>query len=608
MKFSLHNVIKNALLGVFASFTFVQQTQAQCPVEAFANPTSIVCGKIVSLSAIAEGCKPLNNNFNGGSIGSDWSATNGAVVTTGVCGAPAEGANYLWMGSDVAAPRQVKTNNYNLSSLCPGAVSGNICFYMKYAVQGQSSPCEGIDLPEEGVSVQYSTNNGVTWNTIQYFDPNGGSDPVLTNWKKYCFNLPPGAITTATQFRWYQGQSSGAGFDTWGLDEMILTMNNPSYTFDWAHDAQAPANSALTPDVQPVNTTTYTVTYTDGSAPNTCTSSVTVTVLKPTVSASATPSTICEGANTQLNVVSNLRSNPPTACALVTDIKCTPFSQVSDEKRVGTGTYVSGFNGDMQLFGGGASDAAMTHQILFRASELTAAGVKAGKLTYLNYFVNNIQGSFDPGTSRVIPRMNVGIKCTNLNTMTALQGGINTVYTGTNINVTTGTNTIFFDKGYEWDGSTNIILQFCLDMEDGRSGQAPRPFLVSTNMGYNCFITKSSNDFYGESLCSQNLGGAANLETSRPNFDFGFCRPNDAVILYDWTSNPSGFTSSIRNPLDSPAGNTEYTVMVNQVGYPAGCAVAASTNVTVVKGPIIGDNKSRCGTGTVPLTATGFTH
>src|SRR5690606_21260973 len=109
-----------------------------------------------------------------------------------------------------------------------------ICFYLRYSVQGGASPCEGPDEPDEGVVLQYSTNCGATWTNIVYFHPNGtqlAANPMtntpyvtgataFTTWNNYCFNIPAGAQTPSTMFRWYQDGSSGTCCDHWGIDEV----------------------------------------------------------------------------------------------------------------------------------------------------------------------------------------------------------------------------------------------------------------------------------------------------------------------------------------------------------------------------------------------------
>ena len=106
------------------------------------------------------------------------------------------------------------------------------------AIQSGASPCEGPDLPDEGVYLQYSTDNGLTWVTIDYFNPDtngcgGQAGCGFTAWGNYCFTLPPAAWTTSTQIRWIQTSDSGAGFDHWGLDNIQITGNDSTYFYYW---------------------------------------------------------------------------------------------------------------------------------------------------------------------------------------------------------------------------------------------------------------------------------------------------------------------------------------------------------------------------------------
>ena len=64
MKTSLFSRNTTLLFLLFISSFTVKTTLAQCPVTAYASPSSIYCGQTVALSAVADGCKPLNNNFN----------------------------------------------------------------------------------------------------------------------------------------------------------------------------------------------------------------------------------------------------------------------------------------------------------------------------------------------------------------------------------------------------------------------------------------------------------------------------------------------------------------------------------------------------------------
>ena len=155
---------------------FIQSAQAQCPVQAYADPLEIVCGDSIQLSGTGTpGFYVFENEFDDGSIGVGWEATSSADFTS-PCGASPNATTYLWMGESATAPRNATTQEYDLSK------GGSICFNMKYAAQGGGSPCEGPDLADEGVSIQYSVDGGTNWVTIQYYSPNGGQDTTRTNW------------------------------------------------------------------------------------------------------------------------------------------------------------------------------------------------------------------------------------------------------------------------------------------------------------------------------------------------------------------------------------------------------------------------------------------
>ncbi len=127
----------------------------------------------------------------------------------------------MWMGDASVNPRDMTTVPFDLT------LGGTICFEMRYSIQGDASPCEGPDEPTEGVYLQYSIDGGTTWTTIEYWDPNGGNDPQLVNWNQYCAVIPPAAQTTNTMIRWAPGCRERREFDYWGIDNVLITLNDP---------------------------------------------------------------------------------------------------------------------------------------------------------------------------------------------------------------------------------------------------------------------------------------------------------------------------------------------------------------------------------------------
>lgn len=302
--------MKKVYLLLFTIAFLVNNTFSQCTVSAFASIDTIVCGRGVTLSAFGQAAIPvLSEDFDAQAFGPGWSGTTQAMWNN-PCGQGPDGTPHLWMGNSSPVPRVVTTASFDLSGCSNAGV--NICFDFKMAKQtGGSSPCEGPDEPDEGVYLQYSTNNGTTWTTIHYYDPNGGDDPQFNNWNNWCFPVPTVALTANVRFRWFQDADSGADYDHWGLDNVIIYCNDPSYNIVWQHDGH---NSGFVGGVNPTpvtphTTTTYNVTMSNGA--NSCTDAVTVVVVQPILQVNAGNDTVvCTGTCAQLNATAKVIERP----------------------------------------------------------------------------------------------------------------------------------------------------------------------------------------------------------------------------------------------------------------------------------------------------------
>ena len=254
---------------------FAGQVSAQT-VVAGGSPLVFSCGGgIVHLTAVGESTTPVfGDDFNGGTLAAGWAATASADFSN-PCGTALDGTTYLWMGPTATAPRSMTTAPVDVSC------GGTVCFDFKFVCEacGDSSPCEGADFYNEGVSLQFSTDGGATFTDFAYFAPNGdiltaypgagvtwpsasGTTP-FTDWGNYCFPIPAAGESGATVFRLYQWGSSSAIYDHWGIDNFYVYADPcaPFY-YDWDHIPGAPDS----PDVSTVVTEsgTYTVCYTDG--------------------------------------------------------------------------------------------------------------------------------------------------------------------------------------------------------------------------------------------------------------------------------------------------------------------------------------------------------
>jgi hypothetical protein len=239
----------NRIIIALVTFTLISSINTKLSISQstinIAPTDSIICnGESVNFNSIPCGPYILYDDFNSGGLGVIWSANcnpqfNNPCIYTSSATSVYDGTPYLWIGNSVSFPRAITTVPFAISAAC------QICFDMVYSIQGNGAPCEGPDLSDEGVHVQYSTNGGATWTDIKYYPPDdtlcvggGGYDACMTQWNNYCLTIPTLAVGNNTQFRWYQDLTSGNSYDNWGIDNVTIfqadTTNSSSATYNWS--------------------------------------------------------------------------------------------------------------------------------------------------------------------------------------------------------------------------------------------------------------------------------------------------------------------------------------------------------------------------------------
>ncbi|MCF8218533.1 MAG: gliding motility-associated C-terminal domain-containing protein [Bacteroidales bacterium] len=281
----------------------INPSKAQCEVSANVFPQVICAGNTVTLSATG-GCGLLMmNTFDNGTIGTGWSSTAANPVFTNPCGPGPSGA-HLWVGTTPSNIRTLVTIDYDVSI---GNCSVN--WWMRYGQEKSSGDCEDPDLVDEGVHLQWSTDNGVTWTDFagpnsSPVGPNTNTPPFNTTtpgtggywappsggthgnypptqsvyyWHEYESDVPPIASTSSTKFRWAQLNTSDQGYDAWGIDEVEIKCPTGNLNVSWDH---GPTSLDPPPVTLPPKGTTYDTCFvvTVSDTINSATDSVCVTV------------------------------------------------------------------------------------------------------------------------------------------------------------------------------------------------------------------------------------------------------------------------------------------------------------------------------------------
>lgn len=226
--------MKKLFATLFLGLTFSGYLNAQsiCTITITPMDTTVCIGDSVLITSVSNLLNAGQSfNFNNASIPAGWSAAGGTSFST-PCGSNPTNTPYYWASSAGNGTPGITSASYDV--FCGGILS----FDMVFAVQAGSSPCEGPDEQDEGVSLQYSLDGGATWITIVYYSPGGfelptnpntsasivaaGQATPYTTWSTFSVPIPLAAQTTSTAFRWVQLQSSGTCCDNWGIENIVI--------------------------------------------------------------------------------------------------------------------------------------------------------------------------------------------------------------------------------------------------------------------------------------------------------------------------------------------------------------------------------------------------
>lgn len=292
--------------------------QSRSQIQIDTTNFTICGGTTIDLTAkIAATLTTFDNDFNNGMIGAGWYSTSANPVFYNPCG-PGPNGVHAWVGTTASQTRTLTSIDYDLSNANSVAVN----FWMRYGRVQSSGNCEDPDFTDEGVHLQYSNDNGNTWHdfpgtstepvgslntsppfhtqvpgTGGYWAPYSSNSAQLSSelyyWNEYFCQLPDSVLSSTVRFRWAQLNTSNAGYDAWGIDEVKIyayTGNIPNEILWTGNMTGLDATFSLPKKPVPYDTTFYIYNITD----TTIFDSITVSVLPtPEAVINSLPDTIC---------------------------------------------------------------------------------------------------------------------------------------------------------------------------------------------------------------------------------------------------------------------------------------------------------------------------
>ncbi len=275
-------------------------------------------------------------------------------------------------------------------------------------------------------------------------------------------------------------------------------------------------------------------------------------------------------------------------------------TQSPGQATLGAGASTSsGYQGPFYYLYGGEKS-----QYLIKGSELAAAGLSAGDITALALDVTQTGAIFNSFT--------LSMGNTALSALTStFQTGLTPVYSAGSINPTIGIFTITFSTPFNWDGSSNVIIEFCWSNNNGggsphahvkydatafvattynrADNSAPATFCAGTS-GYGTYSSRPKMIINGTTACASPrlpviatvLTPPAITATATPDAlctgqssTLEVTSPNDPNYDYTWT--PGDLIGA--SHIVTPGATTVYTV--NAYDDATGCATNANVTVTV---------------------------
>lgn len=260
--------------------------------------------------------------------------------------------------------------------------------------------------------------------------------------------------------------------------------------------------------------------------------------------------------------------NPLPANALKVRRDITNNGRIRVISSLPTGTSVTYSNGTNNFvaitpFRATASDARL--QIIYQASELTLAGLVGGdRISQINYTLQS-KGSTAPYNNFTIGYALIP-NGSQFATGVANATPLTTVFGPLAYSTAPGLNSISLTNPIIWDGTSNILVQYCFD-NAGTVGSTNDVILSTQTTGINS-VLMLSNTSGASSGCALVSNGVpaftvdnfwSATRTYRPNFTFFVTRPYGKTLIRvqeDWINNGAFEPGFSRVVFDSTAANT----------------------------------------------------
>lgn len=333
-----------------------------------------------------------------------------------------------------------------------------------------------------------------------------------------------------------------------------------------------------------INNTVYSINANNTSNGCANTTSTSMIATMPEIIASATPSALCSGSTVSLTANTTIIA-PGSA-----DIGSGNLT--SSGSGAAGGSYASPFS---HFFGGYKA------QYIIRASELQSAGLSAGNMTSLSYSVTTSGTTY---TDFAISMAATSQSVAN----TTFNGSVLTSYGPANVTPTVGLNTYTFASPFNWDGTSNIVVQVCWSNNNGGGSAA--------EIKYNTTSFPSTSYYRGDDETASTMCGqttAASAISLRPLLILAGQKSTPGAGTVTWEWNPGAVSSNTTSvtPINNGSITNVESYTVTALDPATTCTNSAVVSFSVSPIPTVtatASSASVCAGSSATLTAGGATN
>lgn len=507
-----------------------------------------------------------------------------------------------WVATLGAAP--FNTFNVNVSdNNCPVTATNSGTYIVRVIPSTYGGPdhqiCKGI----ETANLNAIGGTQFTWSVISG-DPNSLSctncantvvNPnttteyqVTSNLSSSCKNVDTVLVTVSQDYNIAMLNDTTICFNDSTLQIFAIPSRpNKTYSYEWWPKNFMDDDTAQFPFATPIISKNYIVEVTSDSG---CIKRDTMYLgvsppFPSAISVSTNNSLACSGLSTVLDL--SLGASP-SSCGLASS----PCIGPSFTSIVGTGNNQNTTNGtgvSAWPTPYGNSEGNARQQYLYLASELAAQGMAAGKITGLSFDLVSNNGA----TSYYGYTIKMG--CTSNSTLTNWVTGLSTVFNGKTITVSNpGLQNHQFDNIYEWDGTSNLVVEICF----ANPGVPTQNAVVKrTNPNFNCALYFASSN---QAACNSTFLSSPPL-SMRPNTFFDYClAPDTMAYTYRWFPSTGLSDTTSMSPSATVSATSTYYVLIKDTFNACYDTAEITLNIANV---FAGNDTSICPTDTLQLNA-----